>query len=141
MPITMKLDNTRKIADLHIFDDVRWEEFHAIAPELEDFILSNSKVRLLQVIDGVNRLESDLLWDGLRFDRKIVSHISHCALVGDLGWLGPLERAKEALLPMELRLYAHRMESMARQWVHRAGSRRTHVIGHGRHLPTRRQAR
>lgn len=141
MPIIMKLDDTRNIADLRIFDEVRWEDFHSVASTLEAFILSNSKVRLLQVIEGVDRLDPDLLWDGLRFDRKIVSHVSHCALVGDLNWLRPLERAKDALLPMELRLYSHRMEGMARQWVHRAGSRRTHVIGHGRHLPARSQAR
>lgn len=130
MPITMHLDSASGIADLRVFDRVLWEDFHRIAPELEAFILSHDKVRLLEVIDHFEGLDPALLWDGLRFDRRIVPHISHCAIVGDLKWLAPLEKAKDALLPMELRLYSLRRENMARMWIERAGMGRTHVLEH-----------
>lgn len=128
MPITMHLDSARGIADLRVFDRVLWEDFHRIAPELEAFIASHEKVRLLEVIDHFEGLDPALLWDGLRFDRRIVPHISHCAIVGDLTWLAPLEHARESLLPMELRLYSRRREAMARMWIERAGMGRTHVL-------------
>ena len=130
MPITMHLDDALQVAELRISGAVLWEDFHRIAPELEDFILSHDRVRLLEVIDRFDGLDPNLLWDGLRFDRRIVPHISHCAIVGDLAWLAPLEKAKEALLPMELRLYSLRREAMARMWVQRAGRGKTHVVEH-----------
>lgn len=130
MPLTMHLDDDRQIADLRISGRVSWEESHRIAPELEDFARTHDKFRLLQVVEKFEGLDPHLLWDGLKFDRSIVPHISHCAIVGDMGWLAPLERAKEALLPMEMRLYSLRMEAMARMWVDRAGRGKTHVVGH-----------
>lgn len=130
MPLTMHLDDARQLADLRIAGRVSWEDFHRVAPELEDFILTHNSVRLLEVIDRFEGLDSHMLWDGLRFDRKILPHISHCAIVGDMAWMAPLEKAKEALLPMELRLYSLRMEPMARMWIDRAGRGKTHVLGH-----------
>lgn len=128
MPVTLLLDDARQIAELRVVGQVLWEDFHRIAPELERFIQSHDTVRLLEVIEDFRGLDPHLQWDGLRFDRKIVPHISHCAIVGDLAWLSPLDKAREALRPMELRLYPHRLEPMARLWVERAGRGKTHVV-------------
>jgi hypothetical protein len=126
----MHLDRQSKYVEIHLFDRVSWEDFHCIAPRLEAFVLDCGKVRMLEVIDRFEGLDADMLWDGLRLDRKIMPHISHCALVGDADWLGPLERAREAVLPMQLRLFSLREESAARAWLTRACLARTYVVAH-----------
>lgn len=128
MPIRMHLDPVSRYAEIRIFDRVKWSDFHCVAPRLEEFVQGGKPVRVLEVIERFDGLDPDLLWDGLRLDRAIMPHISHCALVGDLRWLAPLDRAREAVLPMQLRLFCKTQEDAARAWLTRAGAARTHVV-------------
>lgn len=117
MSVEMSLDRDRKLAELRVDGRVSRADFDRIAPEFEAFVEECGQIRLLEVIETLGGFDPSLLWDGMKLDLKVIPHISHCAVVSDIGWLSPLSKAAGALISTRLRTFALSEEEAARAWL------------------------
>jgi hypothetical protein len=93
------------------------EEFDELAPRIEAFIADHGAIRLIEVIEDFKGFEPSLLWEGAKFDMKNLKHISHCAVVSDTGWMGPLVRLSSAVIPTSIRTFKLAELDAARAWI------------------------
>lgn len=119
MSVTMKLDPLAKLAELRVNGAVTREDFDRIAPQFEAFVSDCGTIRLIEVIEefGLRDMDLGMIWDGMKLDLRVIPHISHCAVVGDIGWLSPLSKAAGALISTKLRTFPMAQEAEARAWL------------------------
>lgn len=117
MSVTMKLDADRKLAELRVDGAVTREDFDRIAPEFEAFVMECGTIRLIEVIESLGRMDLSMFWEGMKLDLKVIPHISHCAVVSDIGWLSPLSKAAGALISTKLRTFSLAQEAEALAWL------------------------
>ena len=117
MSVQMHLDRDRKLAELRVDGRVTRADFDRIAPEFEAFVEECGKIRLLEVIESLSGFDPSMVWEGLKLDLKVIPHISHCAVVSDIGWLSPLSKAAGALISTRLRTFSLSDEETARAWL------------------------
>lgn len=103
--------------ELTVDGRVTREEFDALAPRMEAFIASCGSIRLIEVIRKLDGFDGSLLWEGLKLDFRVIPHISHCAVVSDIGWLSPVSKAAGALTSTKLRTFPLADLEAARNWV------------------------
>jgi len=83
-----------KIVEIHVDGEVTREEFDTILADMNDFILRFGTIKLLESVATFKvGMDASMVWDGMMFDFKNLRHISHCAVVSDIGWISPLSRA------------------------------------------------
>lgn len=117
MPVTYTEDPATKAVELTVSGHISRADFDAIAPKIEAFATTHGTIRLIEVIDSLKGFDPSLIWEGIRLDFRIIPHISHCAVVGDALWLGPVARASGAVLPMTLRAFPRAELDAARDWI------------------------
>lgn len=120
MSVQMILDDTRKLAELRVDGAVTREDFDRIAPDFEAFVEACGTIRLLEVIERMGKIDMSMVWDGMKLDLRVIPHISHCAVVSDIGWLSPVSKAAGALMSTKLRTFPMAEESAARTWLREA---------------------
>lgn len=96
---------------------VATEDFVALAGPLEEFVKAHGRIKLLEVIEDFQGFDPGLLWQGMKLDIKIIPHISHCAVVSDMGWLSPLAKAAGAFVATKLRTFDLAELEAARAWL------------------------
>lgn len=117
MSVQMHLDPARQLAELRVDGAVTRADFDSIAPQFEAFVMAQGKVRLLEVIVSLGGFDPSLLWEGMKLDIKVIPHITHCAVVSDIGWLSPVSKAAGALVATRLRTFPLAEEEAARAWL------------------------
>ena len=106
-----------RIVEFTISGKVTREEFDELAPKIEVFITDHGTIRLVEVIENFKGFDPSLLWEGAKFDMNNLKHISHCAVVSDAGWMGPLVRLSSAIIPTRLRTFKLAELDAARAWI------------------------
>lgn len=94
--------------------------FDAIAPQMEAFIAAHGRVKLLEIIRELDGFELSMLGKGIKFDIQHLKSFSHCAVVSDKGWIGPLARAMSPFFDIEIRTFPPDEEAAARAWLRAA---------------------
>ncbi|WP_028914150.1 STAS/SEC14 domain-containing protein [Pseudorhodobacter ferrugineus] len=92
-------------------------DFDALSGPLEDFVEEHGKIKLLEIIEDFQGFDPMMLWKGMKFDIKIIPHITHCAVVTDMGWISPLSRAAGAFMATKLRTFDLSELDAARTWL------------------------
>jgi hypothetical protein len=93
------------------------EDFDALAGPLEEFVKTHDKIRLLEVIEDFQGFDPMMLWKGIKYDIRLIPHITHCAVVSDMGWMSPLTKAAGALIGTKLRTFDLGELDAARTWL------------------------
>ena len=93
------------------------EDFDALAGPLEDFVEEHGKIKLLEIIEDFKGFDPTTFWKGMTFDIKIIPHITHCAVVSDMGWISPLTKAAGAFMATKLRTFDIAELDAARAWL------------------------
>lgn len=109
-----------KIAELVIDGKVTHEEFNNIAIQLEGFIEKQGDIKLLEEIRTLKGFDASMVWEGIKFDiknLKHIRHISHCAVVSDIGWLSPISKAAGAFISCKIRTFTLDQINEARAWL------------------------
>lgn len=109
-----------KIAELVIDGKVTHEEFNNIAIQLEGFIEKQGDIKLLEEIRTLKGFDASMVWEGIKFDiknLKHIRHISHCAIVSDIGWLSPISKAAGAFISCKIRTFTLDQINEARAWL------------------------
>ena len=120
MTTTYKEDPEHKIAELVVDGKVTHEDFNNIAIQLENFIEKHGQIKLLEKIRTLEGFDASMMWEGIKFDiknLKHIRHISHCAVVSDIGWLSPISKAAGAFISCKIRTFTLDQIDEARAWL------------------------
>ena len=117
MPVNCTEDPATRTLELTVSGHISRADFDALAPRIEAFAEAHGPIRVIEVIDSLKGFDPSLIWEGIKLDFRIIPKISHCAVVGDAPWLGPVARASAAVLPMTLRAFPRSGLQAARDWI------------------------
>lgn len=117
MPIAYAEDPDHGIVELRVSGRVSRQDYDSVAEPLQRFIDTHGTIRLMEVIESFEGFDPATLLPGLRFDMKNIRHVSHAAVVSDIGWIGPLSKAAGALISTRLRTFDLAQEEAARAWL------------------------
>lgn len=106
-----------KTFEFTVSGKVTTADFDALAGPMEDFVEEHGTIKLLEIIEDFHGFDPTMLWKGMKFDLKILPHISHCAVVSDMGWLSPLTKAAGAFMATKLRTFDLADLDSARAWL------------------------
>ncbi|WP_158623210.1 STAS/SEC14 domain-containing protein [Pseudorhodobacter sp. E13] len=106
-----------KTFEFTVSGKVTSEDFDALAGPMADFVEKHGKIRLLEIIEDFQGFDPMMLWKGMKFDIKIIPHITHCAVVSDMGWISPLTKAAGAFMATKLRTFDLEELDAARAWL------------------------
>jgi len=120
MATTYKEYPEHKIAELVVDGKVTREDFNSIAIQLENFIEKHGHIKLLEEIRTLEGFDASMLWEGIKFDiknLKHIRHISHCAVVSDIGWLSAISKASGVVISCKIRTFTLDQIDEARTWL------------------------
>ncbi|MDN5787674.1 STAS/SEC14 domain-containing protein [Pseudorhodobacter sp.] len=109
-----------KIFEFTVSGKVTSEDFDALSAPLDAFVKEHDKIKLLEIIESFHGFDPSLLWQGIKYDVKILPHITHCAVVSDMGWISPLTKAAGAFMATKLRTFDLSELDTARDWLAQA---------------------
>lgn len=121
MTVQYSEDADEKIVELTVSGRVTREDYDAVIDRMQGFIDAHGTVKLIEVIESLEGFDPAVIWPGIKFDFKNLRHISHVAVVSDIGWIGPLSKAAGALIATKLRTYDAGELEAAREWIRQAG--------------------
>ncbi|MDD9744578.1 MAG: STAS/SEC14 domain-containing protein [Marinovum algicola] len=117
MAITYTEFPEKKRVEFTVSGQITKADYDSIAGPMEAFIDAHGTVQMIEVVDHFSGFDPGLLLPGLRFDIKALPHISHIAVVTDIGWLSPIARSVGALLPTRMRVFPRDGLDAARAWL------------------------
>ncbi|MGY3438668.1 MULTISPECIES: STAS/SEC14 domain-containing protein [unclassified Marinovum] len=117
MTVTYTEIPEKKRVEFTVSGHISREDYEKIAHPMEAFIATHGKVQMIEVVDHFSGFDPSILLPGIKFDFKAVPHISHIALVTDIGWISPIARAVGALLPARMRVFERSELEAARDWL------------------------
>jgi len=107
-----------KTVEIHVDGKVAREEFDSTLAKMDLFIQSNGTIKLLESVTTFKvGMDMHMLWEGMKFDLKNIRHISHCAVVSDIGWISPMSKAAGAFMSTKLRTFNIDEIDAARAWL------------------------
>lgn len=117
MSTTYRAIPETKTFELTVKGKVRSADFDALAGPLEEFVKEHDKIKLLEVIQDFEGFEPSIIWKGIKYDIRLIPHITHCAVVSDMGWISPLTKAAAAFTNTKLRTFDLDELDTAREWL------------------------
>lgn len=117
MSVTIHEDPDAKVIELTLDGKITREEYDDVADRIQTFIDTHGTIRVVEVVRSIGGFDPSVLWQGLKFDLRNLSHISHVAVVSDLGWISPTAKAAGALMSTRLRTFDLDQLEAARAWV------------------------
>ena len=109
--------DTSKVAEIIISNHITWTDYEPVVRKMQAFIDRNGTVKLIEIVESFSGFDPSVILPGLQFDWRNIAHISHVAVVSDIGWVAPLSKAAGALLPTKLRTFDLRHLEEARIWI------------------------
>lgn len=107
----------KKRCEFTVSGHVSYDDYASVVTPMEAFIDTHGTVQMIEIIDSFSGFDPSVLLPGIKFDFKAIPHISHVAIVTDIGWLSPVSRAVGALLPTRLRVFPRDELDAARAWL------------------------
>lgn len=109
---------TSKTVEIHINGEISRDEYDTVMAQMDRFIQNHGTVKFLESITTLKiGMDMHMLWEGMKFDLKNIRHISHCAVVSDMGWISPLSKAAGAFMSTKLRTFTMDELEDARAWL------------------------
>lgn len=113
-------DETNAIVEFHVKGHISHAEYVPLVEKLQGFIDRHGTVRIVEVVESFPTFDPSILLPGLKFDIRNLRHISHVAVVSDIGWLSPLVKAAGAVISTRMRLFELLDLEEARTWAREA---------------------
>jgi len=117
MTIRYEEDVATRTATIIVSGKVTEEDYRAAVEPMQKFIDKHGKVRFIEVIESFRGFDPSVIWPGMKFDWKNLPHITHVAVVSDLGWIGPLSKTAGYFMSTKLRTFGLDELEEARKWV------------------------
>ena len=110
-------DPDNGIVEITIDAKITQEDFDRVAGQMEAFINAHGKIKILEEIRQFSGCDASVLWEGTKFDMKHLKDYSHCAVVSDKGWVGPIAKAAGAMISCKVRVFPLDQIDEARRWL------------------------
>ena len=111
-----EMDNLAAV-EIEISDRVSAEEFDAAAKKLEAFIARHGRVRVLEILYGLEGMDAKALWHDLKFSLRHVNDFSRCAIVSDAKFLSLWSTIAEPFIDCEVAYFPPDELEAARDWL------------------------
>ena len=109
--------DTSHVAEIVVSDRITWDDYKHAVDKMQAFIDRNGTVKLVEIVESFSGFDPAVILPGLKFDWQNVQHISHVAVVTDIGWMGPMSKAAGALISTKLRTFDLEHLEEARAWI------------------------
>lgn len=106
-----------KVVEIRLDGRITREDYDGCIDKLQSFIDTHGTVKLIEIIDSFTGFDPSTIWEGIKFDFRNIKHISHVAVVSDIGWISPASKAAGALISTQLRTFDMEHLDQARTWV------------------------
>jgi hypothetical protein len=117
MTISYHEDDATRTAEIVVSGRITAEDYDKAITPMQSFIDRHKTVKLIEVIESFQGFDPWIIWDGIKFDMRNIPHISHVAVVSDIGWIGPMSKAAGALISTKLRIFELSQLDEAREWI------------------------
>ncbi len=117
MAITYHEDDDSRVVEFTVSGKVTRADYDTVIGPMQAFIDRHGNVKMVEVIESFEGFEASVLWPGIKFDIQNLRHISHVAVVSDIGWISPISKAAGALLSTRLRTFNINELDKARDWI------------------------
>ena len=106
-----------QVVEVRLDGRVTRVDYDGCIDKLQDFIDAHGTIKMVEIIDSFTGFDPSTIWEGLKFDFRNIKHISHVAVVSDIGWISPASKAAGALVSTQLRTFDMAHLDAARDWV------------------------
>ncbi len=106
-----------KLIEIEVSGKITRQDFDLITQKMIKFIGAHGEIKLLEVVKDFKGFDPSLIWDGIKFDVKHMKYYKKCAIVFNMGWVGPFTKAIDFVISCQLRSFALREISKARDWL------------------------
>lgn len=106
-----------KTVEFTVQGHVTREDYDDVIDRLQTFIDTHGRIKMIEVIESFTGFDPSVLLPGIRFDIRNIRHISHVAVVSDIGWMSPLVKAAGALISTRVRMFHLDELDQARAWI------------------------
>ena len=105
------------VVEIRVVGRVTEHDMDEILPKLEAFIRKHGKIRMIEVVERFDGFDPITILDGMKFDIKHMTDVSHVAFVSDIPWISFLTGAVAAVSPVVLRTFSENELEAARAWA------------------------
>ncbi len=105
------------IVEIHVDSEVSRVDFREALKQLEEIFEKRDRVRVLEEVEQVPAFDPSMIWDDLKFSLKHMEKVTHCAVLSDLGWVGPYARIVGALSRCQVRVFPATKRNTALNWL------------------------
>ena len=109
--------DTAPVVEICVLGRLTQHDMDEILPKLDAFIDTHGKIRLIEVVERFDGADSGAILDGLKFDIAHLRHITHAAVVSDIGWVGVVTRAASMIMPVTIRTFPKSEWDAAKTWA------------------------
>lgn len=119
MACTYTEHDTLPIVEIRVIGRVTDHDMEEILPKLEKFIDRHGTIRVLEVIERFDGFDPTTVLDGMKFDLKHISDVTHVAVVSDVPWISFITQAAAMVMPITVRAFDLDRIDEARSWLER----------------------
>ncbi len=109
--------DTRNIAELVIDGEITKDQFDAAVEKLDGMIHEFGRIRIIEVIKGIGRVEPAAMWADLKWEPRHITSFSHVAVVADQKWIEWMVKPLAMLIPADIRVFHLGELDEARAWI------------------------
>lgn len=105
------------VCEIRVVGRVTEHDMDEIVPKLEAFIDKHGTIRLIEIIERFEGFDPTTVFDGMKFDIKHISDVTHAAIVSDMPWVGFMTRAAAMMMPITVKMFTMNELDQARAWI------------------------
>ncbi len=113
-----QLDNTNTV-EIIVDGNVTREEFDNIISQLELLIEKHGKIKIIEIIKNLGKIELSAIWEDFKFAPKHLKDLTHVAVVADQQWIEWMSKLANPLIKAEVKTYTLDQVDEARHWINR----------------------
>lgn len=119
MACTYTEHDSLPIVEIRVMGRVTDHDMEEIVPKMEKFIDKHGTIRVLEVIERFDGFDPTTVLDGMKFDLKHITDVTHVAVVSDVPWVSFMTSAAAMVMPITVRVFGLSQIDEARKWLQR----------------------